>query len=70
MKFELSVLDHSQLTDLLWEQYRTLAREAVALFCAAEYLRGQEQAEVREKAVELARAAAEARRIWHCLAEQ
>ena len=70
MKFELSVLDHSNLLELLWEQYRAQAREAVALFCAAEYLRGREQTEVREQAVELARAAAEARRIWHCLAEQ
>lgn len=70
MKFELSVMDHSNLLDLLWEHHRAQAREAVALFCAAEYLRGQEQSELREKAVEMAQTSAETRRIWACLAEQ
>ena len=70
MKFELSVADHSDLLELLWNCHRAQAREAAAMFCAAEYLRGQEQEELRERAVEMAQTSAETRRIWSCLAEQ
>ena len=70
MKFELSIEDHSALIDLLWEQHRSQAREAVALFCAAQYLPGKEREEIREHAVEMAQASAETWRIWNCLAQQ
>ena len=42
----------------------------MALFCAAEYLRGQEREEIRERAVEMAQTSAETRRLWDCLAQQ
>ena len=70
MKFELSVEDHSSLLDLLWDHQRDQALEALALFCAARWLRGSEVEQVRAQAVELAKASAEARRLWDCLAQQ
>ena len=70
MKFELSVLDHNNLLELLWQHAQQQAREAMALFCAAQWLRGPEQETVRQRAVEMAQASAETRRLWDCLAQQ
>lgn len=69
MKLELDVREHCILVDKLWELYRARAREAVALFCAAEWLEGPSRREVRDWALNTVQSAAETRSIWDKLSQ-